>query len=164
MFLNIAKDTIEKSIKKFNGTWRRMQYRKKKGYNCKFIDDYAHHPTEIQATLKAVRNENIDSKILCIFQAHQHSRTKTLLREFGESFIDVDKVIIPNIYRVRDSEEEVKSVSTKDLVAEINKGKRKASNGNGLEKTAEFIKNNHNKYDIIITMGAGNITTIYKLL
>ncbi|MFH1534136.1 MAG: Mur ligase domain-containing protein [Nitrospirota bacterium] len=170
--LGIDNKIIEKVISNFGGTWRRMEIKRKKGYTCTFIDDYAHHPTEIQLTLATIREQNPTSKILCIFQPHQYSRTHHLLKEFGRSFYDVDKVIIPNIYRVRDTQEDIEKVSTDDLVAEINNTrkrsgrakKHKASNGHGLRETADYIKKNSSKFDIIITMGAGDITDIYRML
>ena len=128
-----------------------------------FIDDYAHHPTEIKMTLQAIREEHPKAKILCIYQPHQYSRTRFFLKGFGESFQDVDEVIIPNIYKVRDSEEETQKMSTDILVNEIKKHHKNIKNGNGFRSTAEYIKKNHAKFDIIITMGAGDIDKIYKM-
>lgn len=164
--IGIEDKIIQSAISRFNGTWRRMEYKHKKGYKCTFIDDYGHHPTEIQSTLLAIREQNPTSNILCIFQPHQYNRTRLLLKDFGKSFHEVDNIIIPNIYKVRDSEEEASKVSTDDLVNEINKNSnhKKALNGKGLKKTAEYIKKNHKKYDIIVTMGAGDIDGIYKML
>lgn len=170
--LGIDNKIIEKVISNFGGTWRRMEVKRKKGYKCTFIDDYAHHPTEIQLTLAAIREQHPASKILCVYQPHQYSRTRHLLKGFGRSFYDVDKVIIPNIYKVRDSQEDIEKVSTDTLVAEINKTRErsgrakrhKAQNGHGLQRTADYIKKNSSKFDIIITMGAGDITDIYKWL
>lgn len=163
-FLNIPIATIKKSLKAYKGSWRRLEYKHIKGYKCTFIDDYGHHPTEIQVTLNAIREEHSNAKILCVFQPHQYSRTKVLLKEFGRSFKEADEIIIPNIYKVRDSEKITKKISTDDLVNEIAKHNKIVSNGGGLEKTAEFIKKNHSKYDIIVTMGAGDIENIYKML
>jgi UDP-N-acetylmuramate--alanine ligase len=162
--LGLGNETIEKAIKNFKGTWRRMEKKRKKNYTCTFFDDYGHHPTEIELTLNAIREKNPKENILCIFQPHQYSRTKLLLKDFGKVFYSADKVVIPNIYKVRDSEEDMKEVNTDDLINEINKNSKhkKAINGKGLKKTAKFIKENHNKFDIIITMGAGDIETIYK--
>lgn len=162
--LGINQKTIEKTLKNYKGSWRRMQYKRKKLGKVVFIDDYAHHPTEIEMTLRAIRENHPYDKLLCVFQPHQYSRTKWLLKEFGESFIEADQVIVPNIYKVRDSEEDVKSVSTDDLVRAINKNGKKAINGEGIEKTAEYIKKNHKNFDLIVTMGAGDIDKIYKIL
>lgn len=162
--LGISEKTIKKAIIGFNGTWRRMQHRQIKGISCPFIDDYGHHPTEIRATLKAIRDQHKNAKILCVFQPHQYSRTRLLLKDFGKAFTDADEVIIPNIYRVRDTEKDVKSISTDDLVNEILKHQKNVKNGHGLTETAQFIKENHKNYDLIVTMGAGNIDNIYEML
>ncbi len=162
--LNIPNSAIEKSLKSFSGTWRRMEHKHKKGYQCQFIDDYGHHPTEIKATLKAIKESNPGKKILTIFQPHQYNRTKLLLKDFAKSFIDTTKVVIPNIYKVRDNEADLKSISAQKLVDEINKKSKNAINGKSLKETAEYIKKNHTKYDIVVTMGAGDITIIYKYL
>lgn len=162
--LHVEPRLIAKSIKAYKGSWRRLEYKKKHLGKTLFIDDYGHHPTEVRLTLAAIREKHPDSKILCVFQPHQYSRTKHLLGEFAHAFNNIDELIIPNIYRVRDSEEDVKSVSVDNLVAVIKAHQPKVRNGHGLEKTAEFIRKNHQKFDIIVTMGAGDISSIYKLL
>ncbi|MDD3861957.1 MAG: cyanophycin synthetase, partial [Candidatus Gracilibacteria bacterium] len=161
--LNIPNKKIEQSLAGFKGTWRRMEIKRKKLGKTIFMDDYAHHPTEIKITLEAIREKYPKAKILCIYQPHQYSRTRFFLKGFGKSFTDVDEVIIPNIYKVRDSEEETQKVSTDSLVAEIKKHHPHAKNGQGLKSTAKFIKEKHSKYDLIITMGAGDIDKIYKM-
>lgn len=162
--LGVSEKNIHTAIRKYKGSWRRMDYKKKKLGKTQFIDDYGHHPTEVRVTLAAIRERHPDSKILCVFQPHQHSRTKMLLKEFGHAFNSVDQVIIPNIYQVRDSEEVVKSINVDDLVNEIKNQQPHVKNGKDLEKTAEYIKENYKKYDIIVTMGAGDISKIYKLI
>lgn len=161
--LKIPNKKIEQAIKGYHGSWRRMEYKKKMGKTI-VIDDYGHHPTEIKATLSAIRETYPNKKILCVFQPHQYNRTLMLLKDFAKSFKAVNKVIIPNIYKVRDCEADIKKVSPEILVREINKHSKNASYGNGLEKTAEYIKKNHSKFDVIVTMGAGNIDGIYKML
>lgn len=162
--LNVDQKNIERALKSYKGSWRRMQYKRKKLGKTRFIDDYGHHPTEIRLTLAAIREKHPNEKILCVFQPHQYSRTRLLLKEFGKSFHSVDSIIIPNIYRVRDSEDEVRKISTDDLVREIHKHNPHVMNGGGLSKTAKYIKKNHQKYDLIVTMGAGDISKIYKML
>ncbi|MBI4975635.1 UDP-N-acetylmuramate--L-alanine ligase [Candidatus Peregrinibacteria bacterium] len=162
--LKIPKEKIEKSISAFKGSWRRLEEKKRIG-KTKIIDDYAHHPTEITMTLEAIREENPHAKILCVFQPHQYNRTIELLKGFGNSFHNVDEVIIPNIYKVRDKAEDITKICVKTLVDEINKNSKrsKAKDGHGLENTAKFISKNHSRYGIIITMGAGDIYDIHKL-
>lgn len=156
--INIKPEVIQKAIATFKGTWRRME-EKPKLWNTRMIDDYAHHPTEIRVTLEAIRDQNPNAKILCVFQPHQYSRTKAFLSEFANSFTDADQIIIPNIYEVRDTEEDKKSVTAQDLVNKIG---TKAKNGDGIGKTAEYIRGNFKNFDIIVTMGAGDIGTIYE--
>ncbi len=162
--LGIKEKSINEAIKKYTGSWRRMDYIRKKLGKTQFIDDYGHHPTEVRVTLQAIREKHPEDKILCVFQPHQHSRTKILLKEFGHAFNSVDQVIIPNIYQVRDSEEVVKSINVDDLVNEIKNYQPNVKNGESLEKTAKYIRENYKQYDIIVTMGAGDISKIYKLL
>jgi len=163
--LKIPKEKIEKSLKEFKGSWRRLEEKPSIG-KTRVIDDYGHHPTEITMTLAAIREENPHAKILCVFQPHQHNRTIELLKGFANSFHDVDEVIVPDIYKVRDKAEDIAKISSKILSEEINKAckKQKASDGRGLKKTAEFILKNHANYDIIVTMGAGDIYNIHGML
>jgi UDP-N-acetylmuramate--alanine ligase len=162
--LEIPEKTIKKTLQNYKGSWRRMEYKKTKIKKLIFIDDYAHHPTEIKLTLKALREKYKKRHTLCVFQPHQYNRTKALLKEFGKSFKDANRIIVPNIYKVRDSEKDIKSISTDDLVKEIKKNKTTAINGNGIKETAEYIKANQKNLDIVITMGAGDIDKIYRYL
>ncbi len=162
--LNIENKKIEQALKGYKGSWRRMEYKTLKGYKCKFIDDYGHHPTEIEVTLNTIRETHPEAKILCVFQPHQYNRTKMLLKEFGPAFNAADEVVIPDIYKVRDTEADVKSVSVNTLVAEIKKHNKNAKNGQGIAKTVSFIKSHHKDYDLVVTMGAGDIGEIYKML
>ena len=161
--LGISESEIDISLKTFEGTWRRMEEKETSFNNTVFIDDYAHHPTEIKATLNAVSEKYIGKKILVIFQPHQYSRTAEFLDEFSKSFWGASKVIIPNIYKVRDSKEDQQKISVDILVNKINKEKVNAMNGISLANTAEIIKKEYQKYDVVITMGAGDISSIYEL-
>lgn len=155
-YLKIDREKAQKSLQEFSGTWRRFEMKGKIG-NTMVIDDYGHHPTEIRTTLRAVRQKWPSAKILCVFQPHQYSRTYEFLDEFAKSFKDVDQVIIPNIYRVRDSEEAVSKVTPEKLVEEINKVTKNARYGKGLEKTAENFEKEAVKFDVVIVMGAGDV-------
>ncbi len=161
--LGISESEIDISLKTFEGTWRRMEEKETSFNNTVFIDDYAHHPTEIKATLNAVSEKYIGKKILVIFQPHQYSRTAEFLDEFSKSFWGATKVIIPNIYKVRDSKEDQQKISVDILVNKINKEKVNAINGISLANTAKIIKKEYQNYDVVITMGAGDISSIYEL-
>ncbi|MDX9970991.1 MAG: Mur ligase family protein [Candidatus Gracilibacteria bacterium] len=161
--LNIEEKSRVRSIKEFSGTWRRMEIKDTNLKGPVFIDDYGHHPTEITLTLKAIREQNPNKKILCIFQPHQYSRTKSYLNEFAKSFEDVDQVIITEIYESRDSDEDKKAISGEILNLEINKKTGNSKFIKTIPEVADYLKNN-TKWDVIITMGAGNINEIYDLI
>jgi len=152
----IACKKIEKSLNSFKGTWRRFDERGKYK-NMLVIDDYGHHPTEIRATLRGAREKFPNSNICCVFQPHQYSRTKMLLKEFGEAFSDADLVIIPNIYKVRDKNSDVKSVSTEKLVEIISKNHPNVINGKGFNGTKKYLNQHHKEIDVLLVMGAGDI-------
>lgn len=147
-------------LKNYKGSSRRFETMGFMGKTI-IIDDYGHHPTEIRATLKAARDKfGKKAKILCVFQPHQFSRTYKLLKGFMSSFHEADEVIIPNIYGVRDSAEDMKKISIKKFVAALSKEHPRVSDGNGITSTVALIKKTYKKYDIIITMGAGDV---YKI-
>lgn len=152
----------QKALEKFQGTWRRFE-RKGEKNGVIVIDDYAHHPTEIQATLKGAREMFAGQKIICVFQPHQYSRTRHLFHDFAKSFQDCNIVIIPNIYKVRDTEEDVKSVSAEELVEAIQKNGQKAIYGNGFENTVQWLEKNVQSGDVVITMGAGPVNEVGEI-
>lgn len=147
------------SLAEFKGAERRFQM-KAEINGITIIDDYAHHPTEIAATLKGARQFYPNSRIVAVFQPHQHSRTRLLLNDFAKSFDDADVVLIPEIYAVRDSEEDIKSVSSKDLVDLINDEKSKAKYFKTFESCLSELKKIATDGDIVITIGAG---PVYKI-
>lgn len=158
--LGINNDIIHKSLADFSGASRRFEIKgEKKG--ILIIDDYGHHPTEIEATLAGARQFYKGHKIVAVFQPHQHSRTKFLLKEFSEAFENADKVLVPEIYAVRDTDEDIKSVSSKDLVDLINeKIPGKAQFFFDFEDTIKYLRKNMQKGDIIITIGAGPVNKV----
>ncbi len=153
------------AINLFSGASRRFEY-KGKINRADLIDDYAHHPSEIRSTIQAVRQKyGQQSKILGVFQPHQYSRTKHLLNEFSQAFAGLDEVIIPNIYASRDSAEDQQAISTDILInkiAEYYPGP--ISNGQNIDNTAKLIKAKSSDFDVILLMGAGDITTIPNLI
>lgn len=152
-------ETIEKSLTKFMGAKRRFEIKGNKN-GILVIDDYAHHPTEIQATLDGLESYYPGKKVWCVFQAHQYSRTKFLLLDFAKSFKKTDHVIIPEIYEARDSEEDKKAVSGEILAAEINKISNNAEYIKDFHSITEFLRQKAKSGDVIITIGAG---PIYKV-
>lgn len=124
------------------------------------VDDYGHHPTEIRATLKAVREKYQPRRLLCVFQPHQHSRTRFLLEDFASSFEQADETIVPDIYFVRDSESEKQRVSSEDLVSRINQNGQRARHLSQFDSIVEYLRKEIGAGDIVLTMGAGNVWEI----
>lgn len=144
------------ALSKFTGADRRFQI-KAKVRGITIVDDYAHHPTEIAATLRGARQFYPKSRIIAVFQPHQHSRTRMLLDDFAGSFTDADIVLIPEIYAVRDTKEDIESVSSRDLVHLIG---TKAIFFPDFEACLDKLKEIAKAGDIIITIGAG---PVYKI-
>jgi len=131
------------------------------------VDDYAHHPTEIQATLRAARQRFPQARLWCVFQPHQHSRTRFLLADFARSFHTADRVLLPDIYFVRDSDEERRAVSSADLVAAIHRLGRPADEVRYLptfEEIEEVLLREVAPGDVLITMGAGDVWKLGRRL
>lgn len=153
---------IFRFIADFSGTWRRFEYKGRTAAGALVYDDYAHHPTEIKATLKAAREKFKNKKIFCVFQPHLYSRTKTLMDKFAGSFADADEIIISDIYAAREKPD--KNVNSRQLADKIkNRGKkaRFIKNFSAIEK---FLRRAARKKDVIITMGAGDIFKISEKL
>ncbi len=151
------------AISKYCGAYRRFEYRGI--YNGAMIyDDYAHHPTEIRATLLGVREKFPDAQVRVVFQPHQYNRTKKLFNDFITAFSDADEVIIPNIYQVRDSETDVSNLSASDLVHGISQHHDRVIYGDGFAKTVQYLKKTLNKNEILIIMGAGDVNMLTDIL
>lgn len=144
------------SLKDFFGAKRRFE--KKGSLNgAEIYDDYAHHPSEIKATLLAAKNKNMKN-VWCVFQPHTYSRTKALLTEFADSFYNADKVIITDIYAAR--EKDNGEISSQDLVNEIKKTSNNAIYIKDFSDIETYLKENLHAGDMLLTIGAGNV---YKI-
>ncbi len=154
-YLNIDDKDIHQALIKFEGAKRRFEIIGKYA-GVAFMDDYAHHPTEIKAMLESAKDYFDDRKITVVFQPHQFSRTKFLLDKFAQSFANADEVLIAPILPIRDSEEDKKSVSTKKLVEEINKISNNAKEMADFDEITDYVNKNINSGDVILSMGAGN--------
>jgi len=151
------------ALGRFSGVDRRMtpmgSYR-----GATLVDDYGHHPTEIAATLKALRERYRPARLICVFQPHQHSRTRTLLDDFATCFKGADLAIIADIYSVRDSEEEKRLTSAKMVVERINAAGSKAIHIATFPQIVEYLKQNAADGDLILTIGAGNVVDVAREL
>ena len=152
----IDPNTILPLMHTFTGMDRRLML-KAKCDGITIMDDYAHHPTEIRASLQAIRQLYSPKRILCIFQPHQYSRTRFLLDDFAESFKLADITIVPQIYFVRDTEENRELVNAQVLVNRIKDNGCQAEFINTFEEIVEYLKNSLRPGDLAVTMGAGDI-------
>ena len=168
--LGIPEETIQKSLAEFSGTWRRLEKKGETKEGTIIYDDYAHHPTEIKASLQALRElyPRDERKITVLFQPHLYSRTKALFDDFAKSFKDADQILLLPIYFAREAPD--LSVSSEKLAEAINlthltpdpspykgEGKNIVVQAFGSFEMAEnFVKAlNLGKNDIFVTMGAG---------
>lgn len=156
----IGLDTIKRGLLNFTGTKRRFE---KKGelMGITIIDDYAHHPQEIEATLKAARNYP-HNKIWCVFQPHTYTRTKALLTEFAEALSLADCVVLAEIYAARETD--TLGVSSGDIAAILEEKGTKAWHIKTFDEIENFILKNCVQGDLLITMGAGDVVKIGESL
>ncbi len=155
-------DKIKKAVSNFKGTARRFEFIGKKGRSI-LIDDYAHHPEEIKATLKAARDFYPRNNIITVFQPHSYSRTRALLSEFAQSFNDSNEVIILDIYgSARENSGDIHSEELVKLADKYQPGRVKYIAT--IEEAIKFLKDKLNGSNIIISMGAGDVWKVTKRL
>ena len=141
------------------GTRRRLTWRGCIG-GVNVVDDYAHHPTELQVTIKAAREYYGPRKLYVVFQPHQHSRTRFLLNDFARSFGAADVVVVPDIYFVRDSQAERELIDSRALVDGIRSKGGDARYEPNFTRIVERLADMVEPGDLVITMGAGNVWQI----
>ena len=149
-------DAVKSGIEKFTGTKRRFEKKGEFG-GILVVDDYAHHPTEIEATLSAVGKIQ-SGKVWCVFQPHTYTRTKTLFPDFARALSMAENLVIADIYAAR--EKDTGLIHAKDLADAIDGAKYIS----GFENIAAYFKENAKEGDIILTMGAGDIFKVGDLL
>ncbi len=154
--LGIDFDIIALSLKDFTGVKRRFQL-KKDIHHVMIVDDYGHHPTEIRATLETARSFKRD-RIITVFQPHRYTRTKYLMDEFVESLIKSDYLILTDIYAA--GEEPLEGVSTQELYEKVKKSSTIPVVYLKKEEIIGHLLNIIRQGDMVITLGAGDITAI----
>ena len=155
-FLNIDEDIIRKSLTEFSGTSRRLEKRGVTEVGTIIYDDYAHHPTEIKASLQALRELYPESEkdIIILFQPHLYSRTKALFGDFSKSFKGTDKILLLPIYFAREAKDE--SVSSEKLAEAISQRGEQAQAFPDFDSAETAVKAlKLGAEDVFVTMGAG---------
>jgi UDP-N-acetylmuramate--alanine ligase len=178
-------DKAAEALSRFTGIQRRMQLLGEREIvpgrcGVKVYDDYGHHPTEVETTLKALRaferpetrgvvggggsggGGGGGGRLICVFQPHQHSRTRHLLEEFASAFSAADMVIVPHIYFVRDSIEEKSKVTASDLVDRLRQRKVQAMHLYPFEAIIEQLEIVCRPGDVLIVMGAGPVDEVAR--
>ena len=158
--LQIPDETIVKGLGSFTGTDRRFQY-KGEVAGVTIVDDYAHHPTEIQATLNAAHNYP-HKKLWCVFQPHTYTRTKALLPEFAQALKLADHVVLADIYAARETDN--LGISSQVLQARIQELGTPCEYFPTFDEIENFLLNNCETGDLLITMGAGDVVKIGEQL
>lgn len=158
----ISVEYIQRGLMNYDGTSRRFEIKgTKKGITI--IDDYAHHPTAIRATLRTAKEYYAGRKIWCIFQPHTTHRTESLFSNFVDSFTDCERLIIVPTYRVAGREKKA-SKTDQTLVKEISKKKKDVVFANNFKEAQDLYLKTKARGDVVITMGAGSITELSDLL
>lgn len=155
-FMGCSPAAAARALQKFDGTCRRFEI-KGVSEGITVVDDYAHHPSEIAATLKAAYNIR-HARIWCVFQPHTYSRTKSLMDSFTTSFDKADVVILTDIYAAREADNG--EVSSSMLADRITRSGKKVIYIKDFDSIVEYLDKNAQSGDIIITMGAGDV---YKI-
>lgn len=156
LILDISYEDIKLGIESFGGAHRRFELKGTKN-GITVIDDYAHHPTEIKATLKAAKNYP-HSKVICIFQPHTYTRTITLFNEFTECFYDADEIILADIYAAREKDTGI--VSSLMLGDALRLKNLNCKNFHSFEEILTYLNDSLNEGDLVLTVGAGDV---YKI-
>lgn len=165
--LGIPLETVAKTLAGFSGIWRRFEHLGERD-GAIIISDYAHHPTSVRGTIAAAREFYPGRRIVAVFQPHQRNRTKKLFEDFVRAFAGADAVVISDIYEVPGREElEDRDISSRDLVAAIQKERRKPEEviySGGLEETKSLVRKLLAPNTLALIMGAGDIYTIARKL
>jgi len=157
--LSIPHAEATKSLSGFAGTWRRMEVKGEAG-GVLIVDDYAHHPKEITATIAAMKSAYPSRRLVTVFQPHTHDRTLKMYEGFTKAFAGADSVIIPDIYVAR-TDIETKEVDVDAFVKDIaSRSSVEARNGTSLKETERMLRKILKPGDILLCMGAGNITSL----
>lgn len=151
---------VKKALAKFDGASRRLEYKCMLN-GAKVYDDYGHHPTEIKATIEGIKNKKYNESWV-VFEAHTYSRLVEHLEEFAKSLKDFDHIILTDIYAAR--EKNTYNIHEEDLINELKKYGKEAVHISDFDEIIKLLKENVKEGDIVLTLGAGNVTKIANKL
>lgn len=153
-------ETVAKALIKFDGASRRLEYKCMLN-GAKVYDDYGHHPTEIMATVNGIKNKKFNESWV-VFEAHTYSRLKEHLEDFAKALKEFDYIIITDIYAAR--EINTFNIHEEDLINELKKYDKKAIHISNHDEIVKLLHDNVKEGDIVLTLGAGNVTKIANKL
>ena len=156
-FLGVPGDAAERGLNKFTGSSRRFQLVGKMPNGATVVDDYAHHPSEMKATLNTAKEMHFD-RILCAFQPHTYTRTKALFHEFVEALGMCDQAVLAPIYAAR--EKNTIGIYSSDIAREV----PGAVSFDSFDEIADYLRKEAGPNDLVLTMGAGNINEVGPML
>lgn len=163
LLLKVDIEVVRTAVRKYSGTERRFEYIGLTKGGAMIYDDYAHHPTEVKATLAAFRNLFPNRRLTVVFHPHTYSRTEALLSSFAQSFGDASHAIIIDVYG--SAREQVGAVGSKELVEAINRFEMgKAELAHTFNEALTLLRDTLEKDDILITMGAGDVWKLGRKL
>jgi UDP-N-acetylmuramate--alanine ligase len=154
-------DEIARGLGAFPGVGRRLERIHESG-GVTVLDDYGHHPTEISATIRALRLRYPGRRLVLVFQPHQASRTRVLLEALAQALATADVAWIPPIYFARDSEEDQRMVTSEDLAERIVARGGRALAFPGLRAVIEHGRSGIRPGDVLVTMGAGDVDEVAR--
>jgi len=154
--LDIEFEAAREALQAFLGVGRRLQVLGRPR-GVPIIDDYAHHPTEVAAGLKALRDLYAPRRLWVVFQPHQYSRLRRFIDEFARVLTAADRIVIPEIFAARDADEDRHSVSAGDLVDAVNRCGGDAVQISDFSSIVDFVRTQARTGDVVVTMGAGNV-------
>lgn len=150
--LQIDAEKVREALKGFGGISRRLEFKGEAG-GIRVFDDYGHHPTEIRATLKALRESLNSGRLFVVFQPHRYTRTRDLFGEFTVSFDDADDLVMMDIYPA--GEPPINGITTEALVNAMKKAG--VSHIKGKEEVARVVASRVRRGDVVLTLGAGDV-------
>ncbi len=157
----LTMETAKQALEQFAGTWRRFEY-KGECNGAPIYDDYAHHPTEIKATLAGVRELYPDRRIIVAFQPHTYTRTKSLFDEFAKSFAQADAVLFLPIYAAR--EKNTSGVTSRELAVRALEFTGDAQFVETFEAAGQLLRQSLTAHDVLVVMGAGDVSILAQQL
>lgn len=159
LILKVPHNDIMDGLKEFGGAHKRFEFKGEKN-GVTVIDDYAHHPVEIKATLSSTKNMNYNN-VYCVFQPHTYTRTYTLFNDFVESFYDCDELILMDIYAAR--EKDTGLISSNELGEKLREKGIKCVNVHSHEEALNYVKSRLSKGDLLMTVGAGDVVKVGEM-